>query len=74
MNGYRPCQTQRILSEVALNLCFHLLGLLIDDIFAVFPLKHLDSYRFIISRALDKDDIIDHLNHMADLTVVIAFF
>ena len=72
MDRDRPCKTERILLENALNFSLHLLGLLIDDIPAVLPLERLHSDLLIIVRALDKDVFLKEIRHNSDLAIEIS--
>ena len=73
MDGYRPGKPQRILTEYTLDFCLHFLGLLVDDIPAVFPLKRFDRDLFVIAGTLNQNIFLKEVGHYADFSIVISF-
>ena len=76
VDGNRPSQAQRILSELSLYRLLYLLGLLIDRIFRIHPL-HLLQLKLLIRILAAHDNLISfligfHTDHLTNHTIIEA--
>ena len=76
VDGNRPSQAQRVLSEFSLYRLLYLLGLLIDRIFRIHPL-HLLQLKLLIRILASHDDLISfligfHTDHLTNHTIIEA--